>query len=185
MKKVLTTLVALSMLLSVGCKKDGEKKGDAEADKRAKAAKSEAEDNLDKLFRSASSYYTTPRVARTTGSKLDCQFPTTNDWTPTQPGMKTATGCSSDKKMWEVNTTEWTTMTWSALNFQINDRHFGQYRIESSGRLGDAKATLSARVDPDCDGKFTVYSIDIAGEPNASSAECTVAPRGKLKVTEQ
>ena len=38
----------------------------------------------------------------------------------------------------------WITDTWSALNFQMNDRHFAAYKVESTGTLAGAKAKLMA-----------------------------------------
>jgi len=188
--------LSLGLLLTVGCEKDSskdkpkaedkkaeDKKAEAPEEKgpsaQAKKAEAEAKDALAKLHKSASVYYTMPRVARETGMKLPCQFPANQDWTPSTKA------CDGKDKRYEVQPNAWTTPTWSALNFQVNDAHYAQFKVTSSGTMATAKVTFQARVDPDCTGKYTVYSTTVSGDPNATMAECAAGPASKVEVTNE
>ena len=143
----------------------------AVATKKAESpAKMEAAKSLLNLYKSASNYYTAPRVAMGTGLKIECQFPENQDWTPA------GSPCDGEGHQFEVNTMLWTTMTWSALNFQMNDRHHAAYKVESTGTLAGAKAKLMARTDVNCDGKWEVTTRMIEGDPSTTHAECSVKP---------
>lgn len=111
-------------------------------------------------------YYSMPHVAAATGRKLPCQFPETTEWTPSSKA------CDGKDGKFEFEGSQWATATWSSLNFQATDKHYAAYRIVSSGTMSGAKAVLEARIDPDCAGKHTVYRSEIAGDGNASFAEC-------------
>jgi len=136
-------------------------------------ATAEVVDQLDKMYKSAAHYYTSPRVSRT-GMKLPCQFPASQDWSPS------GSPCDGEGHQFEVDTMLWVADTWSALNFQMNDRHYGAYKVESTGTLAGAKAKLMARTDTNCDGKWEVTTRMIEGDPNATSAECSVKANAQL-----
>ena len=162
-------IVLLALTMATGCKDD--KSGDSEkseASQEAVAAKAEAEDMLEKMYLSAAHYYEAPRVASGTGARLPCQFPaSTEGWHPA------GKACDTDSKRFPAAPDQWSSPTWYSLNFEITAEHYGQYKVESSGVFGDATATFMARVDPDCDGTYTVYTRTISGEANASNAGCT------------
>ncbi len=165
----IVTALSVALLIMGGC---GKKKSEGSDEKKAgqsaaaKAAQSEAEDGLERLYKSAANYYAAPRVAASTGVKLPCQFPESNEWTPA------GKACDGKDGKHEVETSQWATATWSSLNFQVNDNHYAAYRVVSSGTLNGATAVLEARVDPDCTGEYTVYRAEIAGDANATLAEC-------------
>ena len=170
-ESVLKCMVDSKELMGLARCRDDCKMSEAGASGVAKAVKAEAVDMLDKIYKGAASYYGQPRVD-SSGNITACQFPESIDWTPK------GVACEGDGKRFKADPSPWDEVVWSALNFQISGRHYGQYKIESSGTLGSAKATLSARVDPDCDGKYTVYSRTIQGDPEGTMAGCKVQSGG-------
>ena len=144
--------------------------------RRRRGATTEAIDGLDKMYKSASYYYTAPRVESGTGRKIDCQFPASQAMTPDVTGRKCCGGihdADGDNKC-DVNTVLWTTPTWSALNFQMNDQHYFGYAFESSGVLAAARFTASAYADLDCDGTLSTFERYGYGDASASHAECSM-----------
>ncbi len=142
--------------------------------RRAKTV--EAIDQLDKIYKSAANYYTSPRVARGTGMKLPCQFPESQSMTPNVNNRACCGGehDSNFNDRCDVNVSLWTTPTWSALNFQMNDEHYFGYEFKSSGTLADAKFTAAAYADLDCDGILSTFERYGYGDPSASHAECSM-----------
>ena len=142
--------------------------------RRAKTV--EAIDRLDMIYKSASNYYTTPMVARGTGMKLPCQFPGNAELTPDVRNQNCCGGkFDADKDdRCDVNTAQWATPVWSALNFQMNDQHYFGYSFKSSGTLSAAKFTASAHADLDCDGTLSTFERYGYGDETASHAECSM-----------
>ena len=178
-----TALTALLVLVAVAaCNKDKASEG-AEADKASeearKVADKEAVDMLDRLYKSAAIYYSTPHVERGTGNKVPCQFPSTTEWTPAADRCKQA-----DKRLKAPG--EWASETWSALNFVLRDKHFAQYRVVSNGKtIGEAQIQLQARYDHDCDGKYTVLTRTAKADPTTNRAECLMDDTDALSRTEE
>ena len=80
--------------------------------------------------------------------------------------------CDHNPSVWDEN-------TWSALSFQINDQHHYVYEVESSGTMKDAKMTISAYGDLDCNGTMSTFQRTLyAGD--TSSAECAVKSSSAL-----
>ena len=141
-----------------------------------RAKTTEAIDQLDKIYKSAANYYTAPRVARGTGVKLPCQFPRTQALTP-DVRNKACCGGKLDRdgdNRCDVDTTQWVSATWSALNFQMNDQHYFGYSFTSSGTLANAKFTASAHADLDCNGVLSTFERYGYGDSSASHAECSM-----------
>ena len=141
-----------------------------------RAKTTEAIDQLDKMYKSAANYYMTPRVAKGTGAKIDCQFPKTQKLTPDVRDKACCGGkldTDGDNRC-DVDTTAWTTATWSALNFQMNDQHYFGYSFTSSGTLAAAKFTAAAHADLDCDGELSTFERYGYGDASASHAECSM-----------
>ena len=143
-----------------------------------RAKTTEAIDQLDKMYKSASNYYTAPRVAKGTGEKLECQFPETQGMTPDVNGLSCCGGrfdADNDDRC-DVDTTQWTTATWSALNFQMNDQHYFGYAFTSEGTGEYAKFTASAHADLDCDGTLSTFERYGYGD-TGYGAECSMKGR--------
>ncbi len=141
-----------------------------------RAKTTEAIDQLDKIYKSSSHYYAAPRVAAGTGLKIECQFPASQVMTPDVTGKKCCGGANDidgDDRC-DVNTAQWTTETWSALNFQMNDQHYFGYTYESSGTLAAAQFTVTANADLDCDGILSTFQRFGYGDESASHAECSM-----------
>jgi len=132
-----------------------------------KAKSVEAIDQLDKIYKGSAVYYMAPRVD-TSGNKEECQFPPSTDWTPK------GSPCDHPDSKYPVDPSQWTSGTWSALNFQMNDPHYFRYKFESSGTGADAKFTVSAQADMDCDGTWSTFERFGYGDPDSSTPECSV-----------
>jgi len=142
-----------------------------------RAKTTEAIDQLDKIYKGAALYYTTPHV-NNVGTKLNCQFPTNQGVTPVE-GTCCSTGglggpdtnnddrCDSDPALWNTN-------TWSSLNFQMSDEHYFVYSFDASGTLDNAGFTVSANADLDCDSVQSTFQRMAFGDPQANKAECTL-----------
>jgi len=141
-----------------------------------RALTTEAIDQLDKVYKSSSYYYTAPRVMRDTGQKLPCQFPRDQGITPDVTGLNCCGGLNDldgDERC-DVDTTQWTTETWSALNFQMNDQHYFGYSYASAGTVAAARFTATANADLDCDGTLSTFQRYGYGDESASFAECSM-----------
>jgi hypothetical protein len=137
----------------------------------------EAIDQMDKIYKGAAIYYTTPHI-NARGEKLPCQFPASQGVTPRQ-GTCCSTGgfpgpdanhddrCDSDPDVWNTD-------TWSSLNFQMTGEHYFVYSFESSGVMEDAGFTVTANADLDCDGTMSTFQRMGFGDPQASKDECSL-----------
>lgn len=141
-----------------------------------RAKTTEAIDQLDKIYKSAATYYTTPHVKKGTGTKIDCQFPANQGMTPNvTAGNCCGKGRDTDgDDRCDVITTDWTTATWAALNFQMNDQHYFGYTFTSQGTLAAALFTAHANADLDCDGNLSTFERYGYGDASASHAECAM-----------
>jgi type IV pilus assembly protein PilA len=112
---------------------------------------SEATMNIRKLFDSSVSYFEAEH-ADATGGILAKQFPDVAAWTPAascgaQPGGKCAPSPSN-----------WSTGTWQALNFGIDDPHYYQY--QTAGATADTAGNvynLEAQGDLNNDTKMSLF----------------------------
>jgi len=147
-----------------------------------KAKTSEAIDMLDKIYKGASDYYSTPRVSENVASKLECQFPADQGLTPIEASCCTGVGpdknnddrCDADPDLW-------TTLTWSALKFQISEEHYFRYAFDENGSKGkDAQFTAFATADLDCDGKYSTFQRYGKGDPKATKGECSIVSAAAL-----
>lgn len=143
-----------------------------------RAKTTEAIDQLDKIYKSASNYYTAPRVKKGEGTKIKCQFPTNQALTP---DITSAACCSSSNSLdqdgddrCDVNTAQWTTATWSALNFQMNDQHYFGYQFASAGFVATARFTATAHADLDCDTTNSTFERYGYGDASGTEAECSM-----------
>lgn len=137
-----------------------------------RAKTTEAVDELDKIVKGSSSYYTTPRVTNT-GSKIYCQFPTTQGLTPGNTCCDANFDKNADGRC-DSNSNAWNEKTWAALTFQITDEVYFVYSYSSNGGiLQTAQATANAHADLDCDGEMSTFQRLIFGDPKAQYAECS------------
>ena len=139
-----------------------------------RAKTTEAIDQLDKIYKGAAFYYTAPKVAKS-GSKLPCQFPSDQGVTP---GALTccASGAADQDgdERCDADPAVWTTVTWAALSFQMNDQHFYTYAYDQEGTLATAIMTASAYGDLDCDATQSTFQRLGYGDPQATRSECAM-----------
>ena len=140
-----------------------------------RAKTTEAIDELDKIYKGAALYYTTPHVDRR-GRRLPCQFPASTGVTP-----RAATCCGAlggpdadGDDLCDPDPSAWSHATWSALNFQIAQPHRYVYSFDSSGTMATAGFTATANGDLDCDGIQSTFQRMAFGDPQASAAECSL-----------
>ena len=141
-----------------------------------RAKTTEAIDGLDKIYKGAAIYYSTPKVDQT-GSLLPCQFPADQGVTPVQGTCCAALGGPDNDgdNRCDVNTSLWDTPTWSALYFQMTDQNRFVYAFDSNGKTGpDAQFTASAYGDLDCDGVMSTFQRMGFGDPSATMGNCSL-----------
>lgn len=138
-----------------------------------RAKTTEAIDELDKIYKGASFYYTAPYVDQA-GSKIYCQFPADQGTTPHTSCCLIFSGPDGDKDdRCDSNSLAWNTATWSALTFQITDQVYFVYSWDQNdGVMTAAEATANAHADLDCDGTQSTFQRLIHGDPKATYAEC-------------
>ena len=132
-----------------------------------RAKTTEAIDQLDKIYKGASVYYSTPMVDKT-GQKLPCQFP------KKQVCIPAGSPCDYPDNRYPANPSIWDTPTWSALAFQMNDSHYFKYCFDSEGTLNKANFYATAHADLDCDGTWSTFQRIAFGDENANFAECSL-----------
>ncbi len=138
-----------------------------------RAKTTEAIDELDKIYKGASFYYTAPHVDAT-GKRIFCQFPADQGVTPGATCCSTLGGKDGDLDgRCDSNAEPWNSKTWSALTFQITDQVYFVYSWDGNDAVLDtAKATANAHADLDCDGTQSTFQRIINGDPQATFAEC-------------
>jgi prepilin-type N-terminal cleavage/methylation domain-containing protein len=142
-----------------------------------RAKTTEAIDQLDKVYKGASIYYSTPHVLDT-GQKVPCQFPANQGVTPVE-GTCCSTGglggpdnnqddrCDSNAAVWDEN-------TWSSLTFQMSDEHYFVYAFDGEGTLKEANFRATANADLDCDSIQSTFQRIAFGDEQANFAECAL-----------
>ncbi len=143
--------------------------------RRAKTA--EAIDQLDKIYKSAAVYYGRGAVVKGSGLRNECQFPTDQALTPDVTGSNCCKDTSQDADnddRCDVNVAQWSSPTWSALNFQMNDQHYFGYQFASSGTIAAARMTATAHADLDCDSIQSTFERYGYGDEAASTTDCSI-----------
>ncbi len=172
--------------LAMGCAKQTGQAQRATPETVTKAAKNaqkaknaEANEMLERLKRSAKRYYTNPRVDEN-GLPATCAFPVS---APLTPAGKSCCDPKLDRdgdNRCDAAPAAWKHPAWSALGtfgrggFAMTDQHYFQYKFESSGTLKDARYTITAQADLDCDGVLSTFRVQGTGDPNATKDECNI-----------
>jgi len=121
---------------------------------RRQLVRSEAETNVRKLFDSSVSYFDRePTCCWGSCPTFERQFPAT---APLTPGW----GCRAravEGGKWRPRKSYWTSETWQALNFALAAPHVLSYQYISSGENREARFTIRAVAEPDCDGQRLIY----------------------------
>ncbi len=148
-----------------------------------KAKTAEAIDMLDKLYKGAADYYSTPRVREYDASKLDCQFPADQALTPAPGNCCGSLGgpdADGDGKC-DADWTAWDSATWYALKFAITEHHYCVYSFDQNEKTGaDAQFTANAHCDLDCDGTLSTFQRYGKGDPSVTRGECGIMSAAAL-----
>ncbi len=121
-----------------------------------RAKTTEAVDQLDKIYKGAVDYFSTPRVDRS-GEILPCQFPEDAPLTPTTLGCCDPSVDRDGDCRCDPDPAAWDLPAWAALRFQISDAHYFSYSFDSEGTGADASFTAHAQADLDGDGNFSTF----------------------------
>ena len=123
-----------------------------------KAKTSEAVDMLDKIYKGAVDYFTTPHVAADSAGQsfLPCQFPTDAALTPSAADC-CALGSTTGDQRCPSNPTAWAAKEWTQLKFEMSDAHYFRYSTDMAGTGSAAKFTAHAQADLDCDGETSTF----------------------------
>lgn len=148
--------------------------------KRSKS--SEAPLNLKALGDGAISWFDAEH-SDTNGNPLAKHFPHTKSPAQAPRGISKAVApkqrpCANGKARYPKNTKLWDKEPWKSLKFGINKPHYYQYVYITSGTGKNAKFTLRAHADLDCDGKLSTY--EVRGSVSAFTGE---VERSNLIVT--
>ena len=160
-------MVYVSVMAALGLWACGDKQAKSEkspedkaAEKKAKVVKairSEADLNLRKLFDGSIVYYNTPPAYRP-GSSLLSQFPYSAE-TPADWKAKVCPEKGKPAKKYTPNEKTWADETWQRLDFAVSDPFYNRYVYESKGQGTEAKGTIKAISDPNCDGNEVVVEL--------------------------
>lgn len=136
----------------------------------------EAMMNLRKIADSSTSYFGEEHFSRS-GGAMPAAFPETTPRTPPQRPH-----CEDGKPvLMQPGLTVFSTSTWMALNFSVDDPFYYQYEYISSGTGKAAKFTARAIGDLDCDGNEAVYEfIGTVGNDNVVRIE-RKAPKSGIR----
>ena len=132
-------------------------------------------DTLDKIYKGAAVYYTTPRV-NMKGEKLPCQFPADVPLTPASTCCAEFGGPDKDGDgRCDSNWEQWDDDSWQALTFQMTDQHYCVYSFDWNEETGaNALFTANAHCDLDCDGVMSTFQRYGKGDPSSTMNECSI-----------
>lgn len=134
----------------------------------AKAA--EANEMLDLMRKGSATYYSVPRTIFNTQKRAACQFPASVGSTPVGASC-CALDANGDDRC-DSSQLAWNNATWSALQFEITDEHYFQYKYDSNGTYQNARFRAESNADLDCDGILSTFQLVGIGDPNATKADC-------------
>ena len=121
-----------------------------------KSKTSEARQFVKKIYEGAREYYMDRKGKRGAISPIPAQFP--KPATARTPGKDVC--CTGGEKC-EPKASLWTTATWVALKFSVDDPHYYTYTYLVSGE----KYTARANGDLDCDKEYSTF--EMFGEINS------------------
>ena len=114
----------------------------------------EATMNIRKLFDSTVSYYAAER-ADGNGVILAKMFPSAQGWTPALNACCTQAGQKCNPS---VAAPGWTSATWQALNFSVDDPFYYSYQTQGTGGSAiNDRYNLEASGNLNCDAVYSLY----------------------------
>jgi type IV pilus assembly protein PilA len=126
----------------------------------------EASMNVRKLFDASVAYFEAEH-ADNVGAALAKQFPASVAITPGNPNTAC---CGKSGDRCPPSSTNFTAVTWAALNFSISDPFYFGYQYDSSGTETSSKFQAWAFGDLDCDAILSTYgrSGSVLGDRSVS-----------------
>ncbi|MBW2278147.1 MAG: DUF4190 domain-containing protein [Deltaproteobacteria bacterium] len=116
------------------------------------AKASETSIQLDQMYYGARTYMETPRYGPG-GETLPAQLPPSVDWTPAVPCCQQSGGIGKCDPY--SNEAAWQHPTWQALEFEVRDPFYYQYRFLNQGN----QVLFQAQGDLDCDGETSLITL--------------------------
>jgi type IV pilus assembly protein PilA len=116
------------------------------------AKTSEARLHLEKIYNAARIYWLETFGANNALGPIPHQFPASVASTP-------AVTCCASGGRCPANVTLWTSPSWVALHFSMDDPHYYRYEFVASGLGGSARFTARANGDLDCDTVESTYEM--------------------------
>ena len=135
---------------------------------------------LGKVAKSAHIYYVKPRQGAE-ASRMPCQFP--QGEVISTPAKSC---CDSSVRLEGTNhcdpaKTDWNRILWRALKVEIKEPQGFVYRYQGSGTFADARYTITAIGDLDCDGVYSTYIYEGRGDPAATADNCVLNTRPSFR----
>ena len=166
----------LACMIGASTQDDLEKCPDHPDKQRRRDKTKEAIDQIDKIYKGAARYYSTPHTDQY-GERLPCQFPRSQGITPVEATCCSTGGqggpdtngdgrCDPDPNLWMGD-------VWAALNFRMLGESYFTYAFTTSGTGPDAMFTITGNADLDCDGTQSTFQRMGYADPSALRAgEC-------------
>ena len=126
-----------------------------------KSKEAEALSMLDKMYFGASNYLDLPQYDAQ-GQQLNLQLPPSVDWTPAASCCEQTGGEGRCDPL--ANQAAWQHPTWQALEFEVVDQFFYQYRFVNEGN----QVLFQAQGDLDCDGETSLITLRATVQPDGS-----------------
>lgn len=131
---------------------------------------SEARLNLPILHRGATAWYESSQLD-TKGNPLPRHFPHTGQGWVCTPNKKP---CANGHALYSATPSRWQQEPWKSLRFLILRRHYFQYCYQAEGTGTNARFTIRAHADLNCDGTISTY--ELRGWINKTSGEVETSP---------
>lgn len=181
MRVTIAALLALSQALAA-CEKiqpagaEGlSTKKEAATAVREYVAKAKTTEASDRIAKGATMVYEMPRLDLT-AAMLPRQSSASTERAPS------GNPCDGPGRRFAEGPRAWEGETQSALKFQMNNPHHFRYRVEPSGPGADATLAISASVDLECEGMWSMTSRVVAGAPSGGAGNCSVSLAGAFDV---
>ncbi len=126
---------------------------------------------LGRMARGAHIYYVKPRQGE--GAKrMPCQFPQGQVASTPAPSCCDPRVRMADDNRCDPSKTDWNRLIWRAIGVELTEPQPFVYRYEATGTMAEARYTLTALSDLDCDGVFATYVYEGRGDPASTPDNC-------------
>ena len=116
-----------------------------------KSKSTEVRGNLNTIAKNVLLYYSVQSYDKQ-GNPLPKEFPLLPYTPPANP-------CSTGSARYKKGIGIWKQQGWDKISFSISSSHYYQYKVDTSGKGANAKFTIVARGDLDCDSIYSIYKV--------------------------